>query len=127
MLAAVIVSFVYVAGQMAGVGLVFTRFLNVDTTVAVLIGMGIVFFYAVLGGMKGITWTQVAQYSVLIIAYLIPVVAISVTLTGMPVPQIVLITFLPCPAYRFLIFTITLLWNTPSTGMSMSRMSGATI
>ena len=71
-LAAIVVSFVYVAGQMAGVGLVFTRFLNVNTTTGVIIGMTIVFFYAVLGGMKGITWTQVAQYSVLIIAYLIP-------------------------------------------------------
>ncbi len=87
-LAAVIVSFVYVAGQMAGVGLVFTRFLNVNTTVGVLIGMGIVFFYAVLGGMKGITWTQVTQYSVLIVAYLIPAFAVSAKVTDMPVPQI---------------------------------------
>ncbi len=87
-LAAVIVSFVYVAGQMAGVGLVFTRFLNVDTTLGVLIGMGIVFFYAVLGGMKGITWTQVTQYSVLIVAYLIPAFAVSAKVTDMPVPQI---------------------------------------
>jgi cation/acetate symporter len=87
-LAAIVVSFVYVAGQMSGVGLVFTRFLGVDTTVGVLIGMGIVFFYAVLGGMKGITWTQVAQYTVLIIAYLIPAVAVSTKVTGVPVPQI---------------------------------------
>ncbi|SFF65763.1 sodium:solute symporter family protein [Blastococcus tunisiensis] len=86
--AAVVVSFVYVAGQMAGVGLVFQRFLGVGTTAGVIIGMVIVFFYAVLGGMKGITWTQVAQYSVLIVAYLIPVVAISVQITGIPVPQI---------------------------------------
>ena len=86
--AAIVVSFVYVAGQMAGVGLVFQRFLAVNTETGVVIGMVIVFFYAVLGGMKGITWTQVAQYSVLIVAYLIPVVAISVKLTGMPVPQI---------------------------------------
>jgi cation/acetate symporter len=86
--AAIVISFVYVAGQMAGVGVVFQRFLGVDTVQGVLIGMAIVFFYAVLGGMKGITWTQVAQYSVLIVAYLIPVVAISVKLTGMPVPQI---------------------------------------
>ena len=85
---AIVVSFVYVAGQMAGVGLVFQRFLNVNTTVGVIIGMVIVFFYAVLGGMKGITWTQVAQYTVLIIAYLIPAVAISTQLTGIPVPQI---------------------------------------
>lgn len=86
--AAIVISFVYVAGQMAGVGVVFQRFLGVGTEQGVLIGMAIVFFYAVLGGMKGITWTQVAQYSVLIVAYLIPVVAISVKLTGMPVPQI---------------------------------------
>jgi cation/acetate symporter len=87
-LAAIVISFVYVAGQMAGVGVVFQRFLGVGTSTGVVLGMLIVFFYAVLGGMKGITWTQVAQYSVLIVAYLIPVVAISVTLTDMPVPQI---------------------------------------
>jgi cation/acetate symporter len=86
--AAIVVSFVYVAGQMAGVGVVFQRFLGVTTEWGVIIGMVIVFFYAVLGGMKGITWTQVAQYTVLIIAYLIPVVAISTQLTGMPIPQI---------------------------------------
>ncbi|HEU4512123.1 MAG TPA: sodium:solute symporter family protein [Nocardioidaceae bacterium] len=86
--AAIVVSFVYVAGQMAGVGVVFQRFLGVTTELGVVIGMVIVFFYAVLGGMKGITWTQVAQYTVLIIAYLIPVVAISVKLTDMPIPQI---------------------------------------
>jgi len=86
--AAVVISFVYVAGQMAGVGLVFQRFLGVGTVTGVIIGMIIVFFYAVLGGMKGITWTQVAQYTVLIIAYLIPTVAISVQVTGIPVPQI---------------------------------------
>jgi cation/acetate symporter len=86
--AAIVVSFVYVAGQMAGVGLVFQRFLGVGTSTGVVIGMVIVFFYAVLGGMKGITWTQVAQYSVLIVAYLIPAVAISTTLTNIPVPQI---------------------------------------
>jgi cation/acetate symporter len=85
---AIVVSFVYVAGQMAGVGVVFTRFLGVDTTLGVIIGMGIVFFYAVLGGMKGITWTQVAQYSVLITAYLIPAVAVSSKVTGIPMPQI---------------------------------------
>ncbi|MCX6464210.1 MAG: cation acetate symporter [Pseudonocardiales bacterium] len=86
--AAVVISFVYVAGQMAGVGLVFQRFLGVGTVAGVIIGMVIVFFYAVLGGMKGITWTQVAQYTVLIVAYLIPAVAISVQLSGIPVPQI---------------------------------------
>ncbi|MHA6630000.1 sodium:solute symporter family protein [Pseudonocardia sichuanensis] len=88
LVAAVVISFVYVAGQMSGVGLVFQRFLGVGTVTGVIIGMVIVFFYAVLGGMKGITWTQVAQYTVLIIAYLIPTVAISVQVTGMPVPQI---------------------------------------
>ena len=86
--AAIVVSFVYVAGQMAGVGLVFTRFLNVDKTTGVIVGMAIVFFYAVLGGMKGITWTQVAQYSVLITAYLIPAVAVSAKVTGVALPQI---------------------------------------
>ncbi|GAA1156057.1 sodium:solute symporter family protein [Ornithinicoccus hortensis] len=85
---AIVVSFVYVAGQMSGVGVVFQRFLGVDTTVGVIIGMVIVFVYAVFGGMKGITWTQVAQYSVLIVAYLIPAFAISQKLTGIPVPQI---------------------------------------
>ncbi|SOC57918.1 sodium:solute symporter family protein [Ornithinimicrobium cerasi] len=86
--AAIVVSFVYVAGQMAGVGVVFQRFLGVNTTLGVVIGMVIVFFYAVLGGMKGITWTQVAQYCVLIVAYLIPAVAISQQLTGIPLPQV---------------------------------------
>ncbi len=85
---AIVVSFVYVAGQMAGAGLVFQRFLEVDKTVGIIIGMTVVFFYAVLGGMKGITWTQVAQYSVLIVAYIIPAVAISNQLTGNPFPQI---------------------------------------
>lgn len=85
---AIVVSFVYVAGQMSGVGVVFQRFLGVNETLGVIIGMVIVFLYAVLGGMKGITWTQVAQYSVLIVAYLIPAVAISQTLTGIPVPQV---------------------------------------
>ncbi|MGB3594121.1 MAG: sodium:solute symporter family protein [Ornithinimicrobium sp.] len=85
---AIVVSFVYVAGQMAGVGVVFQRFLQVNQTVGIVIGMAIVFFYAVLGGMKGITWTQVAQYSVLIVAYIIPAVAISNQLTGNPFPQI---------------------------------------
>jgi cation/acetate symporter len=86
--AAIVVSFVYVAGQMAGVGVVFQRFLGVSTEAGIVIGMVIVFFYAVLGGMKGITWTQVAQYSVLIVAYLIPAVAISTQLTNIPIPQI---------------------------------------
>jgi len=85
---AVFVSFTYVAGQMRGVGIVFSRFLEVDITVGVVIGMAIVFTYATLGGMKGITWTQVVQYWVLITAFLIPAIAISFKLTGNPVPQI---------------------------------------
>jgi len=85
---AIFVSFTYVAGQMRGVGIVFSRFLEVEVTTGVLIGMAIVFFYATLGGMKGITWTQVAQYCVLIIAFLIPAIAISAKMTGVVIPQI---------------------------------------
>jgi len=85
---AIFVSFTYVAGQMRGVGIVFSRFLEVDINVGVTIGMVIVFVYATLGGMKGITWTQVAQYWVLITAFLIPAIAISIRLTGNPIPQI---------------------------------------
>ncbi|HSP80780.1 MAG TPA: sodium:solute symporter family protein, partial [Myxococcaceae bacterium] len=88
LLCAVFVSFTYVAGQMRGVGVVFSRFLDVDINTGVLIGMTIVFFYAVLGGMKGITYTQVAQYCVLIMAYLIPAIFISLMLTGNPIPQL---------------------------------------
>ncbi|MBI1390468.1 MAG: cation acetate symporter [bacterium] len=84
---AIFVSFTYVAGQMRGVGVVFSRFLEVDITVGVVIGMAIVFIYATLGGMKGITWTQVAQYWVLITAYLVPAIAISFKLTGHWLPQ----------------------------------------
>ena len=82
------VSFTYVAGQMRGVGIVFSRFLEVEVTTGVLIGMTIVFFYAVLGGMKGITYTQVAQYCVLIFAFLVPAIFISILMTGNPVPQL---------------------------------------
>ncbi len=82
------VSFTYVAGQMRGVGIVFSRFLEVNITTGVLIGMAIVFFYAVLGGMKGITYTQVAQYCVLIFAFLVPAIFISILMTGNPVPQL---------------------------------------
>ncbi|MFK7738791.1 MAG: sodium:solute symporter family protein [Planctomycetota bacterium] len=88
LLCALFVSFTYVAGQMRGVGIVFARFLEVDVTVGVVIGMAIVFTYATLGGMKGITWTQVAQYWVLITAFLIPVIAIAMRLTGTAVPQL---------------------------------------
>ncbi|BDV01916.1 cation acetate symporter [Thermodesulfomicrobium sp. WS] len=85
---AIFVSLTYVAGQMRGVGIVFSRFLEVDVNTGVVIGMVIVFFYASLGGMKGITWTQVAQYLVLIIAFLVPAVAISMKITGNPLPQL---------------------------------------
>jgi cation/acetate symporter len=85
---AIFVSFTYVAGQMRGVGVVFSRFLQVDITTGVFIGISIVFFYAVLGGMKGITYTQVAQYVILIIAFLIPAAAISHMLTGQAIPQL---------------------------------------
>ena len=85
---AIFVSFTYVAGQMRGVGIVFGRFLEVEVTTGVLIGMAIVFFYAVLGGMKGITYTQVAQYCVLIFAYMVPAIFLSLMVTGNPVPQL---------------------------------------
>jgi cation/acetate symporter len=86
--AAIFVSFTYVAGQMRGVGIVFSRFLGTNIFWGVVIGIGVVLFYAVLGGMKGITWVQVAQYSVLIVAYLIPAVAIASALSGVPIPQL---------------------------------------
>jgi cation/acetate symporter len=82
------VSFTYVAGQMRGVGIVFSRFLEVEITTGVFIGMAIVFFYAVLGGMKGITYTQVAQYCILIFAFLVPAIFVSVLMTGHPIPQL---------------------------------------
>ena len=84
----IFISFTYIAGQMRGVGIVFSRFLEVDINTGVIIGMGIVFFYAVLGGMKGITYTQVAQYCVLIFAYLVPAIFISIMMTGNPIPQL---------------------------------------
>jgi cation/acetate symporter len=84
----IFVSFTYVAGQMRGVGIVFSRFLEVEVTVGLIIGMGIVFVYAVLGGMKGITYTQVAQYCVLIFAYTVPAIFIAIQITGMAVPQL---------------------------------------
>ena len=86
--AAIFVSLTYVAGQMRGVGIVFSRFLQVNIETGVVIGMIIVGFFAVLGGMKGITWTQVAQYGVLIVAYLIPAIAIATQLSGNPIPQL---------------------------------------
>ena len=84
---AIFVSLTYVAGQMKGVGVVFSRFLEVELWLGVVIGMGIVAFFAGLGGMKGITWTQVVQYFVLILAFLIPSIAISSMLTQDPIPQ----------------------------------------
>ncbi|GAA0668114.1 sodium:solute symporter family protein [Rheinheimera tangshanensis] len=84
---AILISFTYVAGQMRGVGVVFSRFLEVDITTGVIIGMAVVFFYAVLGGMKGITYTQVAQYCVLIFAYMVPAIFISIMITGHVLPQ----------------------------------------
>lgn len=85
---ALIVSFTYVAGQMRGVGIVFSRFLEVEINTGVVIGMIIVLFYAVLGGMKGITYTQVAQYCVLIFAFMVPAIFISIQMTGNPIPQL---------------------------------------
>ena len=85
---ALLVSFTYVAGQMRGVGIVFSRFLEVDITTGVLIGMAVVLFYAVIGGMKGITYTQVAQYCVLIFAFMVPAVFISIQMTGHAIPQL---------------------------------------
>jgi len=84
----IFISFTYIAGQMRGVGIVFSRFLEVDINTGVIIGMGIVFFYAVMGGMKGITYTQVAQYCVLMFAYFVPAVFISILITDNPIPQL---------------------------------------
>jgi cation/acetate symporter len=85
---AIFVSFTYVAGQMRGVGIVFSRFLEVEITTGVIIGMAIVFLYAVVGGMKGITYTQVVQYCVLIFAYTVPAIFLSLMITGNPIPQL---------------------------------------
>jgi cation/acetate symporter len=84
----IFISFTYVAGQMRGVGIVFSRFLEVDVTIGLLVGMGVVFIYAVLGGMKGITYTQVAQYCVLIFAYTVPAIFIAIQITGNAIPQL---------------------------------------
>ncbi len=85
---ALAISFTYVAGQMRGVGIVFSRFLEVPVNIGVIIGTVVVFFYAVLGGMKGITYTQVAQYCVLIFAYMVPAIFIAIMMTGNPIPQL---------------------------------------
>ncbi|MEO1243733.1 MAG: sodium:solute symporter family protein [Pseudomonadota bacterium] len=84
----IVISFTYIAGQMRGVGVVFSHFLNIPIAMGVLVGMAVVFFYAVLGGMKGITYTQVAQYCVLIFAYMVPAIFISILVTGNPIPQL---------------------------------------
>ncbi len=84
----IIISVTYVIGQMRGVGVTFSRFLEVSVDVGLYVGMGVVFVYAVLGGMKGITYTQIAQYVVLILAYTVPAVFISFNLTGNPIPQL---------------------------------------
>jgi cation/acetate symporter len=84
----IVASVTYVIGQMKGIGVAFSRFLEVDYDVGLMIGMGIVFIYAVMGGMKGITYTQIAQYCVLILAYTIPAIFISLNLTGNPIPQL---------------------------------------
>ncbi len=84
----IFISFTYVAGQMRGVGIVFSRYLEIDITMGVVVGMAIVFFYAVLGGMKGITYTQVAQYCVMIFAFMVPAIFISMMITGNPIPQL---------------------------------------
>lgn len=87
-LATIFVSLVYVAGQMRGVGIVFSRFLALDIAQGVLIGVLVVAFFAILGGMKGVTWTQAAQYAILILAYLFPAIALAFVLTGIPIPQL---------------------------------------
>ena len=84
----IVASVTYVIGQMKGIGVAFSRFLEVQYEIGLVIGMGIVFIYAVMGGMKGITYTQIAQYCVLILAYTIPAIFISISLTGNPVPQL---------------------------------------
>ncbi len=94
-IAAIFVSFTYVAGQMTGVGVAFSRFLEVPLAIGVIIGMCIVAFFAVLGGMKGITYTQVAQYCVLIFAYTVPAIAIAIVLTNNPIPQVAIGDILP--------------------------------
>ncbi len=96
----IVASVTYVIGQMTGVGVAFSRFLEVTTSTGLFIGAAIVFIYAVLGGMKGITYTQVAQYVVLIIAYTIPAIFISLQLTGNPIPALGLFSTPPRRASR---------------------------
>jgi cation/acetate symporter len=94
-ISAIFISFTYVAGQMRGVGVVFSRFLEVPVDLGVMIGMVIVSFYAVLGGMKGVTYTQIAQYCILIFAFMVPAFAIALLLTGNPIPQLAIQEILP--------------------------------
>lgn len=89
-IATIFISLTYVAGQMRGVGIVFSRYLQVDINLGIFIGVAIIGFFAIIGGMKGVTWTQVAQYFVLIIAYVVPASAIAYQLTGNPIPQLAL-------------------------------------
>lgn len=125
-IAAIFVSLTYVAGQMAGVGVAFSRFLEVPFEVGVVIGMAIVAFFAVAGGMKGITYTQVAQYCVLIFAYTIPAIAIAILLTGNPIPQVALGEILPKldAIQRDLGLTA---YSTPFTGLSKLNVFAITL
>jgi cation/acetate symporter len=123
---AIFISFVYVAGQMRGVGIVFSRFLEVSVNVGVIIGMIIVLFYAVLGGMKGVTYTQVAQYCVLIFAYLVPAIAIAMFLTGNPVPQMAISEVLPLLDQISVDFGLAG-YSSPFTNMSMINVLFITI
>ena len=122
----ILISFTYVAGQMRGVGIVFSRFLNVDITTGLVIGMAIVFVYAVLGGMKGITYTQVAQYCVLIFAYTVPAVFISLQVTGVPIPQLAMASTVEgtdgIPLLMRLDQVVTALGFSPYTAGTKSRI-----
>jgi cation/acetate symporter len=127
-IATIFISVTYVAGQMRGVGIVFSRYLQIEIVYGVLIGMAIVAFFATMGGMKGITWTQAAQYAVLIIAYVIPAVAIAWILTGNPIPQLAL-TFSDIAA-RLSALTIEVgmtEYLQPFTNMSMINVFAVTL
>jgi cation/acetate symporter len=124
--AAIFVSFTYVAGQMRGVGVVFSRFLEVQVNTGVVIGMVIVAFYAIIGGMKGVTYTQVAQYCVLIFAYLTPAIAIALVLTGNPLPQAAIADVLPRLTQISVDLGLTG-YSTPFTDLSMINVLFITI
>jgi cation/acetate symporter len=123
---AIFISFVYVAGQMRGVGIVFSRFLEVEVTTGVVIGMVIVLFYAVLGGMKGVTYTQVAQYCILIFAYMVPAIAIAMMLTGNPIPHMAIENVLPLLDQLSVDFGLAG-YSSPFTNMSMLNVLFITI